>query len=197
MVDADFTPRRLYLAVQDVASQPGSYGPGRYQETSQNVNTFGDWRNLISSQASASALFASDQAGDSMTFVFEGSNVDLITQRGPDAGRLSLSLDGKTMPAPDSNTGLIDLYATTKQYQQRLPLVRNASPGRHTLRLTIADSRHPNASGSLCAVDALEVLTHTDQVFPWLPALGYLAGLGLFGYLLLRTWRHLRHTGPR
>ncbi|MBC7237104.1 MAG: hypothetical protein H5T69_14785, partial [Chloroflexi bacterium] len=191
MVDPDFTPRQVYLAVQDVARREKvASGIGLYQETHPAIDIQGAWQHLIDDTALGEALVRSEQTGDSLTFTFEGTNVDLVTRRWPGAGRLWVTLDGRNLPGlPVDAQGYsyVDLADETLRHRAHVPLVRNASAGEHVLRLTVAD---PGQGG--CIVDALEVLAGDARAFPWLPMTAGGIALVLDGWLLWRTSRRLR-----
>ncbi len=195
LVDVDFTPRPVYLAVQDAARGQGVAGPGHYEETSPSVRFYGSWRNQIATDASGGAHYRSTRPGDSVTFAFRGTGVDLVAPCGPWAGRLQVTLDGRAvtgLPTEEAGQSYVELYTPTEQSLARIPLVRGTGPGAHTLRLTISGQRSPQALDSLCAVDSFEVLTDEHPTLAWLPLIGIAAGLALVGWLWVRTWRRLR-----
>lgn len=195
MVDPDFTPRQLYFSVQDVAREQDVTGPGLYEEINPAVKRYGHWLNAIDDSASGQAFIRSDVEGDSISFTFQGPGVDLITRRWSGAGRFLVSLDGHSvagLPTNDAGLAYVDLYSPSLQYRARIPLVRNAGPGEHTLRLTIDGERHPEATGQECALDAFQVVQGQDPAFPVVPFVGSLVALGLDTWLLWRTWRRVR-----
>jgi polysaccharide biosynthesis protein PslG len=195
MVDTDFTPRLPYLAVQEVARREDRAGPGLYQETNPGVKPYGHWRTVIDPRASGQAYLRSDVAGDSVTFTFQGSAIDLISPRNAASGRLLVSLDGRPvlgLPSNSQGFSYVDLYNATAETLAHIPLVRGASAGEHTLRITVAEE-HPEAStGSEGALDAFEVISGQKAPFPWIPLGIALVGLGLDIWLWVRTWRRVR-----
>ncbi|MCD6521131.1 MAG: hypothetical protein J7M05_14540, partial [Anaerolineae bacterium] len=195
MVDPAFVPRPLYFAVQDATRRLGVAQPGLHQETSPAVKRYGRWWNAIDRHALGRGYFWSDVPGASLTLTFDGVGVDLITRKGPRAGRLLVSLDGRSVPGLPTNAqgqSYIDLYSPFAQERVRLSLVRRLHPGDHVLRLTVAEAHHPNATGRICALDAFEVLAEEERPFPLVPLLAVLLGLALDGWLLWRTWRRVR-----
>ncbi len=190
MVDPDFVPRQVYLAVQEIARHQGIAGPGLYQETHPAITIHGEWQHVIDHDALGGAFLRSDRPGDSITFAFEGRSVDLITRQGPDAGRLWVSLDGRNvpgLPTDASGRSYVDLASETLRDQVHVSLVRNSSSNKHTLQLMVAES----PSGE-CIIDALEVLGQEPPTFPWLPITASAAALLLDGALLWRTAHRLR-----
>ena len=195
MVDPDFTPRQLYFAVQDVAGGQDAVLPGMYEETNPNVKTHGRWHNVIDKWASGQAYLRSDRAGDSVTFTFTGPGVDLITRKGPGAGRFQVALDGHSVPdLPINAQGIsyVDLYAPAWRDRARVPLARNAGSGEHTLRLTVDDSQHEEATGNACALDAFVIVAEGAKAFPVIPLIAIFLGLALDAWLLWRDGRRLR-----
>ncbi len=197
MVDPDFTPRRLYFAVQDAAATHSIAGPGLYQETNPNVKTSGSWAHIIDDAALGKAFIRSEEAGASATFTFRGSGVDLITRQGGHSGQIIVSLDGHSitgLAADEKGQSYVDLYSNTSESQVRVPLVRDARPREHVLRITISDDQNPHATGQECVIDAFEVIEEEEKNFPTLALSLSVVSLIVDGYLLWRVWRHLRWT---
>ena len=103
MVDTDFTPRPLYLAVQSAAATRPVPGPGLYQESNPAIVTSGHWETVVDSQASGKSYWRSETAGDRLSFTFRGPGIDLLAPKGPDGGRLLVSLDGHAVPGLATN----------------------------------------------------------------------------------------------
>jgi hypothetical protein len=163
MVDVDFTPRRLYDAVQDATKALFVAPPGHFEESNPAVVAEAGWQGVIASQASGQAYSASDQAGASLTFTFQGHSVDLLAHRGPEGGRLLVTLDGHSLaglPAEDQGRSYLDLRATSDVWQDRLPIASGLTASQHVLRLTVGEE------GSLCNVDAFEVNAAQPPGFP-------------------------------
>jgi hypothetical protein len=195
VVDVDFTPRQVYFALQNVTQSPSVAGPGQHQETSPSIKADGDWRYAIDPSARSGAYAVSSRQGDSVTLTFSGTGLDLISRQWQGAGRLVATLDGRglsNLPIDSQGHSYVELYGPIVEAQARIPLVRDAPPGEHTLRLTVASTRHTAATGSECIVDAFEVLAHWDRAFPWALVLALLAGLALVGWLLYQSWIRLR-----
>ena len=195
MVDPDFTPRQVYFSMQNAASGQEVAGQGLHQETSPSVKAHGQWSNVIDGQASGQAYRRSAVEGDSITFTFRGSGVDLITRRWQGAGRLTVSLDGRSISGLSVSSGglsYVDLYGAILQPRARIPLVRNADPGEHILRITVAEGRHASATGQECALDGFEVVEEERLAFPVVPIAACVVGLGVDAWLLRRTLRRLR-----
>lgn len=195
MVDVDFTPRRVYLAVQDVAKKGAVAGPGVYQQTSPPVQHYGRWQQVLVPGGSGGTLIQSDNPGDSVTFTFRGQHVDLIARRGPEYGRLLVSLDGRAVSGLDVDShgaSYVSLYSPDSEKKARITLVRNAGPGERTLRLIVSDDADPMSDGTLIAINAMAVSTSDNLGIPIVESAGLLTGLVAVGLLLKRTWRRIR-----
>ena len=167
MVDPDFTPRRVYDAVQDATRSLFVAPPGHFEETHPAVAADAAWHGVIAAEASGQALLISDQADASLTFTFRGHSVDLITQQGPLEGRLLVTLDGRNvggLPSDDQGRSYLDLYAPATVWQARLPIASGLASDQHVVRLTVSAGEPTSAN-----VDAFEVNAGQPPAFPTLP----------------------------
>jgi hypothetical protein len=188
----DFTPRLTYLAVQEDARRYDVAGPGLFQETNPAVQADRGWQPVIAPHASARGQIESAEPDASVAFTFEGDDVDLLTERAPDAGRLLVSLDGspvRDLPVDGRGRSYRDLVASGEQWQARLPLVRDAGPGRHVLTLTVANELPPGSTGRRCSIDGFMVAGAGSPRFPGLTVIALAAGLLASASLLARKPR--------
>jgi hypothetical protein len=191
MVDVDFTPRRVYDAVQDATDPLSVASPGYFEETNPAVAAEADWQGIIAPEASGHALVESDVPGASLTFTFRGHAVDLIARRGPEGGRLLVTLDGHNvdgLPTDEEGRSYVDLYTPAVEWQARRPLASGLAAGQHVVRLTVADG-----SPGMGNVDAFEVNAGPPLAFPLLPTL--LLGGGVLLALVALIWD--ARTRPR
>jgi hypothetical protein len=167
MVDVDFTPRRVYDAVQD-ATQAGLVAPpGHFEETNPAVVADTDWHGAIAGQASGRGLLESEMPNASLTFSFHGHSVDLIARQGPQEGRLLVTLDGRNvsgLPIDSQGRSYIDLYAPATAWQVRLPIASGLAHDQHTVRLTIGGGNQDAGN-----VDAFLVNAGQPPAFPAVP----------------------------
>jgi hypothetical protein len=164
MVDVDFTPRRVYDAVQDATRSLFVASAGHFEETNPAVVPDPTWSGVIDSEASAEGLFESHEPGSSLVFTFRGHSVDLIARQGPQAGRLLVTVDGRNvsgLPLDDQNRSYIELYAPDTVWQTRFPIAQALTPGQHVVRLTVSEGEQ--VSGN---VDAFEVNAGQPLAFP-------------------------------
>jgi len=165
MVNVDFTPQPVYAAVRAAASELAVASPGWYEETSPPVRQRGNWYPVRDERASGGSYLASNLPGSRLAFTFQGTEVQLRVRKGPDGGRLLVSVDGVTgrgtsLPRDSYGLAYLDLYSPQEEWVE-VPLVQRLGeelPLRsHRLELTVADEKDPASAGHLCIVDALEV----------------------------------------
>jgi hypothetical protein len=195
MIDVDFTPRPLYLAIKGAATKHDVAGPGLYQETNPAAKALGHWRTVIDGSASGCAFLLSDVGGDTITFAFRGDGVDLITQRSSNAGRFLVSLDEHPVPRLPTNgqgQSYVDLYSPSLQTQARVALVRGADPVEHLLRVTVAHDAHQSATGRECAIDAFEVIPVARLGLDIMVIVIIIVDMGLVSWATWRTLRRVR-----
>ncbi len=190
MVDVDFTPRRLYLAVKDRSGQQRKAGPGYFEETHPSVQVSpGGWLARIDGQASGAATLSSDEPGSTLAFSFEGGTVSLIAWMGPDGGQLLVTLDGQSvdgLPVDGQGRSYIDLY-DPQRAARVLPLARTADSKPGVLRLSVAETANPASTGQTCEIDAFQVEQTPGRSFPLLPVVGLLVACVGVGWLLGRS----------
>lgn len=181
MVDVDFTPRRVYYAVQQATRDIRVAKPGYHQETASSVIPDDRWRSRIEPRASAKADMVASVPGATLTFTFEGSGVDLIARKEPQAGRLAATIDGRPVPGltrDGEGRSILDLGAPEPMWQSRTTVVRDLPAGRHTLKLALIDGQ--------AAIDAFIVSTNNMPALPIVPATACVLGLLAAGWLLYR-----------
>lgn len=190
MVDVDFTPRRLYLAVKDRSGQQRKAGAGYFEETHPAVQVSpGGWLAQIDGQASGGATLVSDEPGSTLAFSFDAGTVSLIAWVGPDGGQLLATLNGQSidgLPVDTQGRSYVDLYAPERAAQILLLVqVADSKPG--ILRLSVAETADPASSGQMCEIDAFQVEQSPDRAFPLLPVVGLLVACVGAGWLLGRS----------
>jgi hypothetical protein len=183
MVDVDFTPRRVYDAVQDATSALFVAPAGHFEETNPAVAAESGWRGVIAEEASGQALLEAGTPGASLTFAFRGRAVDLIARRDPQACLLLVTVDGRNvsgLPTDGQGRSYLDLSALSTAWQARLPIANGLTPGQHVVRLTVTDGDE-----AVCNVDAFEVDAGQSQPFPVLPVAILAVGILIVAGVLL------------
>lgn len=193
LMDKDFTPRPHLEAVREAFAVPASAGVGLQQETHPAISYAGPWPRTPSDLASLTFHRQTGVAGASVSFRFEGTDVGLLTRRGPAMGRLLARIDGQdaladALPRNPAGESILDLYAPNVEPLARIPIATRLPPGRHTLELTVLAAPNPASSGGLVIVDGL-LVGNARPSWPWL-ALGALwAAVGALGLWTIRSWR--------
>lgn len=188
VVDVDFTPRRVYDAVQDATGALSVARSGHFEETNPAVSADAEWHGAIAEEASGRALLESQIPGASLTFTFRGHSVTLLARQGPEERRLLVTLDGRNvggLPTDDQGRSYIDLEAPTTSWQARLPIASGLTPDQHVVRLTVSDGE--SAMGN---VDAFEVNAGQPPAFPILPVAALGIGILVTGAALVWQWRN-------
>lgn len=90
--------------------------------------------------------------GDSLTFTFNGTDVEFLASRGPTRGMVEVFVDNVSQ-------GTVDLQAPSTIYQSRVFAKNGLSRGMHTLRIV-------KQSGAELAVDAFTVSEWIDNTDP-------------------------------
>jgi hypothetical protein len=90
-------------------------------------------------------------SGASVTINFTGAGLTYIAKRAPNMGKVSIRVDGG--PAV-----IVDLYAATAQYQQRVWSTGVIASGNHTVTISWTGQRRVGASGTYINIDAVDVI---------------------------------------
>ena len=184
MLDIDFTPRRVYDAVQDATSTLFVATAGHYEEMNPAVLADPGWHGAIDPNASGRGLLESSEQDARLTFTFYGHSVDLIARQGPEEGRLLVTLDGRSvsgLPTDEQGRSYLDLQAPTVVWQARIPIASGLAPDQHVVRLTVSDGQP-----TLGNVDAFEVSAGKRPQFPAVPVVAL--GLGALGAAAALVW---------
>ncbi|GHB68955.1 SGNH/GDSL hydrolase family protein [Persicitalea jodogahamensis] len=93
-------------------------------------------------------MLVGERPGDSFEFTFTGRAVGLALISGPDAGVISYQIDGKKPQTLD----LFTQWSTSLHLPWYLVLDNELKPGKHKLKLTIADTKNPASVGTACRI---------------------------------------------
>jgi hypothetical protein len=181
LVDVDFTPRKGYYALQQATRDIHVAQPGHHQETAPSVVPDDNWRPRIEPGAGAETDIVAEDEGAVLTFTFDGTGVELISHKGPQAGRLAVTIDGKPVAGlsrDGSDRSIVDLSTSESVWQARTGIARNWPAGQHTLTLTLVASE--------AAVDGFVVLSDDPPTFPFASVIACAFGLVGAGWLLYR-----------
>jgi len=93
-------------------------------------------------------MLVGENVGASFDFEFKGRAVGIAIISGPDAGKISYSIDGKKAQTLD----LFTQWSTQLHLPWYLILSDELSPAKHTLHLTITSDKNEKSSGNACRV---------------------------------------------
>ena len=198
LMDKDFTPRPNLEAVRSALSGPVTAGAGLYQETHGSVSYAGPWPRVPSDLASLRLHRQTGVAGATVTFRFDGTDVGLLTRRGPDMGRVLARIDGQdaladALPRNPAGEAILDLYAPSVEPLARVPIATRLPPGMHMLELTVLAESNPDSSGGLVIVDGL-LVGNARPTWPWLALGGLWAAVGALALWTARSWLWVRRA---
>lgn len=129
---------------------PGQDIPGTYlvDDTDPAITYTGDWFSRVRQYAYLGAVMMSVNAGEELTYEFDGAGVDVIVEKGPTAGKISIAIDG-------GNPYMVDLFEAVQHDYYTVYGVRGLGAGRHTISVR-------NAGGEV-RLDGLRVHLHDGQ----------------------------------
>ncbi len=173
MVDPGFTPRLLYNAVKDAATKLALDGPGSYAVTDPSVAFSGSWTPVLAPSAVGGVSEETSHAGDNLTITFRGGGLDLSLQRGPNAGQVYLTIDGREanrIPDQAQGRSVLNLNGSDREAPVQVPVADGLGPGTHVLRLVVGPSIGPEhgpvsvAGFTVSAVDRYAALVRVGLV---------------------------------
>jgi len=120
MVEPDFTPMPVYDAMREYISSlvPTLY-PGVHQEDHWALEYEGEWERVEDGSAVLGAYLRA-QSPARVTFVFEGSR--LVLTPGPDAGQVSVRIDGGPAQTFALEGGPVSLFSSWKEGRHRVEI---------------------------------------------------------------------------
>lgn len=198
MVDVGFTPRPVYGQVKRAAETIGMVGPGSYQESNPAVSYRGEWATVLAGDASGGMMRVARASGDGATIAFRGSELHLLTRKGPDAPTMYVTLDGREanrLPRDRQGRSYADLYSASVQPRALVTIADGLAARDHVVRITVG----PHGLGTRDAVLVLDgfVVHEADDgglvgllwgYVPW----AIVAGGG--GALSIVLWRRARRA---
>jgi polysaccharide biosynthesis protein PslG len=169
MADPDFNLLPVYHTLSDYMHQTPVMYPGWFQEDDWAVTWTDNWLTVADPSAVLGAEKLAQVPGAAAKFVFDGSELILVTRRGPQAGSVNVWIDqgpGQTF----------DLHADTLMPAVKLTVARNLAPGQHLARITSIYGDN--------VIDGFIVRRAPNLTLPLL--LGLALALGVTWYLVRR-----------
>jgi hypothetical protein len=136
MAEPDFTLLPVYDSLKAYMHQPPVMPPGYFQEDHWAVAWTGLWETVKAPDAVLGALTRANGLGAGLRFTFSGTDLLLVTQQGPEAGTLTVSVDGG--PART-----LDLRATTAHGPVFQSVAQGLADAPHTVSLTSVAGANP------------------------------------------------------
>jgi sialidase-1 len=93
-------------------------------------------------------MLVGETIGDAFELTFTGRAVGIAIMSGPDAGTLSYRIDGKKARSLD----LFTKWSTQLHLPWYLMLADDLKPGKHTLKVTLTDTKNPASDGYACRI---------------------------------------------
>lgn len=127
MAEPDFTLLPVYEAMQAYTHQPPVMYPGWYQEDHWAVEWSEGWRLSTDPRAMFGVFQQADTPDQWLRFTFNGTDLSVITLRGPRSGVLAITVDGQTRS--------FDLHSESAKFQVRLPIAQHVRAGLHNVEI--------------------------------------------------------------
>jgi hypothetical protein len=182
LVDVDFTPRLVLSRVQEATRKYAVAGPGEYQETDPAITWRGRWELRQSARARGTLEMVSHTPGAQAIIRFWGDSLDLVSVRGPDSGRVYVSLKGEAppnLPRDSAGHAYLDLANEGPRVYGRVPVLTDLGRGAHTVELTVASQEGEVVLDGF-TVQAANVPTFPTREVAIAAVLGLLAAVGLW-----------------
>jgi len=129
MLEPDFTPLPVYDAMREYANRPPVMRIGCHQEDHWALQWHGAWRHQRDDKA-VLGRYVVGASGDGLDVTFEGTDIELVTARGPGMGRLLYSVD-------DGPSQALDLSAELYERHTVANLAGRLKDGEHHLAISV------------------------------------------------------------
>lgn len=146
MMEPSFYAYPVYGALKEQATSPPILGLGYHQEDHWALAYDGDWQEVGDERAVLGSYRVSERVGDTLSFTFWGTDLELVPVPDRHSGSLEITVDGRRAD--------LDLYSPTLEHQTAALVVRGLPEGQHQVRLAVAESPEGH---SRVAIDGLIV----------------------------------------
>jgi hypothetical protein len=120
MLNPDFTPMPVYEAMKQAANQSPLVHPGYFQEDHWAIQAGGEWSEVGDSRAVLGRYRSGARGGDSLSFAFTGTRLDLVFVRGPAGGVARVTVDARP-PINVALTAPADTFGVATTVADGLP----------------------------------------------------------------------------
>jgi hypothetical protein len=128
MAEPDFTLLPVYHTMSAYMHQTPTMYPGWFQEDHWAVTYDTLWARSDHPNAVLGAHTEAFRLGATAGFTFQGTDLILVTSRGPNAGRLDVSIDGGPARSYDLNAPSVEMAV-------QLPVARGLPAGPHAVEI--------------------------------------------------------------
>jgi len=141
----------------------GFTGQGLHAADDAAIVYQGEWTSSTISAAESgldadTIVQAANAPGARVEFPFNGQQLELTYNLGPDQGRFEVLIDGTPVLDEDTDAPLVvDAYSEVPRYGERITVSAD-SPGQHTLTLLVSEESNPASSGNGLSLSAIEGL---------------------------------------
>lgn len=125
-----------------------------FEEDDPRIAYTGSWETDSSGENSGGAAVRSTEAGAQAVITFRGTGVQVIGERGPAGGIVSVSLDSDSFRQNLS----LDTYASPAEARSLLLSFSQLVAGEHTLTLEVTGTRSSRSAGTWASIDGFNVL---------------------------------------
>lgn len=122
-----------------------------YEQTDRHFVYEGTWSNSNNTNMSGGSYRFSSTPSSTVTISFTGKRFDWITARSSNFGQAWVSLNGGTPQ-------LVDLYAPSIVYKQRVWSSGDLPEGRHTVVITCAGTKNGSSTGTFIGIDRADMV---------------------------------------
>ena len=132
MVEPDFTKLPVYESLRAYATQEPVMYQGYHDDDHWAVTWEGSWERISDRRAVLGTYLESRGVGAKAALKFHGGSLTAVVRKGPDAGRLGATVDGR-------QSGLFDLGADRPLSTVELVVASGLTPGRHHAVLQVEE----------------------------------------------------------
>jgi hypothetical protein len=124
-------------------------GAGKYEDTEPDIDYSGGWTHGKFKQAGEGSVTFSNQPGDTLRLMFNGSSIIYVYTKAANRGTAQVSIDGREIAQ-------INLYSRRTQWQAQTIFV-DLGVGQHTLEIRVLNVKDAGSSDYFVDLDRLIV----------------------------------------
>jgi hypothetical protein len=148
---------KLPTAIYDRLVQVGNYPPPQQvagDDADPAIAYTGSWSHIARTESYNGTLSYSNTLGATASYTFNGTGVELYTQKGPGGGKFDIYLDNVKVLTYDS-------YASSMQHRVLAYQTIGLTAGSHTIKIVVTHTKHASSSNYTVHVDYIKALEST------------------------------------